>query len=147
MSLIEQVDTDYIAAYKAKDDVKKSVLRHLKTAIKNRMVDSGGEITDEDVLDLVAKQIKQRKDAIEQYESAGRPELAEKEAIEIKALSGYMPPELSTGELEAAVDKAIADLGASSIQDMGKVMQAIMAVHKGQVDGKALSSLVRSRLA
>ncbi|MBI9110435.1 GatB/YqeY domain-containing protein [Maridesulfovibrio ferrireducens] len=147
MSLIEQIDKDYIAAYKAKDDVKKAVLRHLKTAIKNRMVDGGGEVTDEDVLDLVAKQIKQRKDAIEQYESAGRPELAEKEAVEIVALSGYMPPELSSEELEAAVEKAIAELGASSIKDMGKVMQAITAAHKGQFDGKVLSGLVRSRLS
>ncbi len=148
MSLIEQIDKDYIVAYKAKDDVKKTVLRHLKTAIKNRMVEIKGDtLSDEDVLDLVSKQIKQRKDSIEQYESAGRPELAEKEAIEVEALSGYMPPELSTEELEAAVDKAIADLGASSMQDMGKVMQAIMAAHKGQVDGKALSSLVRGRLS
>ena len=148
MSLIEKIDKDYIAAYKAKDDVKKTVLRHLKTAIKNRMVEvKEGTLSDEDVLDLVAKQIKQRKDSIEQYESAGRPELAEKEAVEVEALSGYMPPELSSEELQAAVDKAIADLGASSMQDMGKVMQAIMAAHKGQVDGKALSSLVRSRLS
>ncbi|CCO24289.1 GatB/YqeY domain-containing protein [Maridesulfovibrio hydrothermalis] len=148
MSLIEQIDKDYITAYKAKDAVKKTVLRHLKTAIKNRMVDLKEEtLSDDDVLDLVSKQIKQRKDSIEQYESAGRPELAETEAIEIKALAGYMPPELSTEELEAAVDKAIADIGASKMQDMGKVMQAIMAAHKGQVDGKALSSLVRSRLS
>lgn len=148
MSLIEQIDKEYIAAYKAKDDVKKTVLRHLKTAIKNRMVEVKGDtLSDEDVLDLVSKQIKQRKDSIEQYENAGRPELAEKEAVEVEALSVYMPPELSAEELEAAVDKAIADLGASKMQDMGKVMQAIMAAHKGQVDGKSLSGLVRSRLS
>ncbi|WP_320170043.1 GatB/YqeY domain-containing protein [Maridesulfovibrio sp.] len=148
MSLIEKIDKDYIAAYKAKDDVKKQVLRHLKTAIKNRIVEAkGAELTDADVLELVAKQIKQRRDAIEQYNTAGRPELAEIEAVEVEALSEYMPPELSAEELEAAVDKAISDLGASSMQDMGKVMQAIMAAHKGQVDGKALSSLVRSRLS
>lgn len=147
MNLIEQIDKDYISAYKAKDDVKKAVLRHLKTAIKNRMVDGGGDITDDDVLDLVAKQIKQRKDSIDQYKSAGRPELAEKEAVEILALSGYMPPELSPEELEAAIEKVIAELGASSIKDMGKVMQAITAAHKGQFDGKVLSGLVRSRLS
>jgi uncharacterized protein len=147
MTLIEQIDKDYIAAYKAKDDVKKAVLRHLKTAVKNRMVDGGGNITDEDVLDLVAKQIKQRKDSIDQYKSAGRPELAEKEAVEIVALSVYMPPELSPEELTAAVEKAIAEIGASSVKDMGKVMQAITAAHKGQFDGKVLSELVRSRLS
>ncbi|WP_432736632.1 GatB/YqeY domain-containing protein [Maridesulfovibrio sp. FT414] len=148
MTLIEQIDKDYIVAYKAKDDVKKTVLRHLKTAIKNRIVElKGAELSDDDVLDLVAKQIKQRKDAYEQYIAANRPELAEIEAVEAEALSEYMPVQLSPEELAAAVDKVIADLGASSMQDMGKVMQAIMAAHKGQVDGKALSGLVRARLS
>ena len=148
MSLIEQIDKDYIAAYKAKDDVKKTVLRHLKTAIKNRIVDVKGDtLSDDDVLDLVAKQIKQRKDSIEQYTTAGRPELAEIEAVEIEALSGYMPEQLSEEEVAAAVDKAIADLGASSMQDMGKVMNSITEVFKGQVDGKVVSSLVRDRLS
>ncbi|WP_319759442.1 GatB/YqeY domain-containing protein [Maridesulfovibrio sp.] len=148
MSLIEQIDKDYIAAYKAKDDVKKTVLRHLKTAIKNRIVDVKGDtLSDDDVLDLVAKQIKQRKDSIEQYTTAGRPELAEIEAVEIEALSGYMPEQLSEEEVAAAVDKAIADLGASSMQDMGKVMKSITEVYKGQVDGKVVSSLVRDRLS
>ncbi|WP_419780022.1 GatB/YqeY domain-containing protein [Maridesulfovibrio sp.] len=148
MSLIEQIDKDYIAAFKAKDDVKKAVLRHLKTAIKNRIVELKGEtLSDDEVLDLVAKQIKQRKDSIEQYTAAGRPELAEVEAVEVEALSGYMPEQLSEEEIAAAIDKAIADLGASSMQDMGKVMKAITAAYKGQVDGKVVSNLVRARLS
>ncbi|NDV27376.1 GatB/YqeY domain-containing protein [Desulfovibrio sp. JC010] len=148
MSLIEQIDKDYIAAYKAKDDVKKTVLRHLKTAIKNRIVEVKGDtLSDDDVLDLVAKQIKQRKDSIEQYNSAGRPELAEIEAVEIEALSGYMPEQLSEEEVAAAIDKAIADTGASSMQDMGKVMKIITETYKGQVDGKVASGLVRARLS
>lgn len=148
MSLIEQIDKDYITAYKAKDDVKKTVLRHLKTAIKNRIVEvKGDSLSDDDVLDLVAKQIKQRKDSIEQYTSAGRPELAEIEAVEIDALSGYMPEQLSEEEVAAAIDKAITDLGASSIKDMGKVMKVITESYKGQVDGKVASGLVRARLS
>ena len=148
MSLIEQIDKDYIAAFKAKDDVKKAVLRHLKTAIKNRTVELKGEtLSDDEVLDLVAKQIKQRKDSIEQYNAAGRPELAEIEAVEVEALSGYMPEQLSEEEIAAAIDKAIADLGASSMQDMGKVMKAIAEAYKGQVDGKVVSGLVRARLS
>ncbi|WP_027178044.1 GatB/YqeY domain-containing protein [Maridesulfovibrio bastinii] len=147
MTLLEQIEKDYIVAYKAKDDVKKAVLRHLKTAVKNQMVEVGRELNDDEVLELVAKQIKQRKDSIEQYTSAGRQDLAETEAVEVEALQDYMPPELTPEELGAAVDKAIADVGASSMQDMGKVMQAIMQAYKGQVDGKALSGLVRSRLA
>lgn len=147
MTLLEQIEKDYIKAYKAKDDVKKAVLRHLKTAVKNYMVEVGRELTDDEVLDLVAKQIKQRKDSIEQYTKAGRKDLADVEAVEVEALADYMPPELSAQELEAAIDKAIAEVGASSIQDMGKVMQVIMQAYKGQVDGKTLSGLVRSRLA
>ncbi len=147
MALLEQIDKDYIAAYKAKDDVKKAVLRHLKTAVKNQMVEVGRELNDDEVLDLVAKQIKQRKDSIEQYTNAGRQDLADKEAVEVEALAGYMPPELSEEELTAAIDKAIADVGATSMQDMGKVMQSIMQAYKGQVDGKTLSGLVRSRLS
>lgn len=147
MTLLEQIEKDYITAYKAKDDVKKAVLRHLKTAVKNYMVEVGRELNDDEVLDLVAKQIKQRKDSIEQYTNAGRQDLAETEAVEVEALQCYMPPELSTEELAEAIDKAIAEVGASSMQDMGKVMQVIMQAYKGQVDGKSLSGLVRSRLA
>ena len=147
MSLVDRIDKDYLVAYKAKDSVKKAVLRHLKTAIKNSMIDSGRELSDDDVLALVAKQIKQRKDSLEQYIAADRPELAERERVEIEALSEYMPLQLSSKELEAAASKAIADLGACSLQDMGKVIQSVMAAHKGQVDGKALSVFVRSCLS
>nr|WP_287410305.1 GatB/YqeY domain-containing protein [Pseudodesulfovibrio sp.] len=148
MSLSQQIDKDYIEAYKAKSTVKVAVLRHLKTAIKNRMVEERSDgLPDDVVLDLIAKQVKQRKDSFEQYTKAGRDDLAKIEAEELVALDSYLPQSLSDEELEVAIEKAIADLGASSMADMGKVMQAVLGAHKGQVDGKKASGLVKSKLS
>ncbi|MDC0336518.1 GatB/YqeY domain-containing protein [Pseudodesulfovibrio sp.] len=148
MSLSKKIDKDYIEAYKAKSTVKVAVLRHLKTAIKNRMVeDRSDDVSDEVVFSLIAKQVKQRKDSFEQYTKAGRDELAQVEAAELVELEQYMPKGLNDDELAAAVDKAISDTGASGMQDMGKVMQAVQAAHKGQVDGKKASTLVRAKLS
>lgn len=146
MSLQSQIDKDYIAAYKAKETVKVAVLRHLKTAIKNRVVELGQELSDDDVMDLIAKQAKQRRDSIDQYNKANRPELAEVEAAELVELEAYMPTQLSEDELKAAIDVAVDAIGASGMQDMGKVMQQLMQTHKGQIDGKLASALVRARL-
>ena len=148
MSLSNQIDKDYIVAYKAKATVKVAVLRHLKTAIKNRMVEEKVDtLSDDVVLDLIAKQVKQRKDAFDQYSKAGRDDLAKIEADEMAELETYLPNQLSDAELEAAVDAAIAETGASSMADMGKVMQAVLGAHKGQVDGKKASGLVKSKLS
>ncbi len=147
MSLSKQIDKDYIEAYKAKATVKVAVLRHLKTAIKNRMVEDKGDISDEVVLDLIAKQVKQRKDSFNQFTKAGRDDLAQIEARELVELELYLPRQLSDEELEAAVDKAIVEVSPSGIQDMGKVMQAVLNAHKGQIDGKKASNLVKARLS
>lgn len=148
MSLSKQIEKDYIEAYKAKATVKVAVLRHLKTAIKNRMVeDKADTLSDDVVMELITKQVKQRKDSYDQYTKAGRDDLAQVEAQELAELEGYLPKQLSDAELEAAVEKAIADVGAASMADMGKVMQAILAAHKGQVDGGKASGLVKSKLS
>ncbi|MBU4191927.1 MAG: GatB/YqeY domain-containing protein, partial [Proteobacteria bacterium] len=131
-----------------KATVKVAVLRHLKTAIQTRMAEGRGkDVTDDDVLDLIAKQVKQRKDSFEQYTSAGRDDLARVEAEELAELEQYLPRPLGDEALAAAIDKAVADLGATGVQDMGTVMQAVLSAHKGQVDGKKASALVRSRLS
>jgi len=148
MSLFKQIESDYITAYKAKDTVKVAVLRHLKTAIKNRMIeDKTDALPDDVVLDLLAKQVKQRKDAFDQYTKAGRDDLAKVEAEEMVQLEQYLPKPLSDDELSEAIDKAIADLGASGMQDMGKVMGVVLGAYKGQVDGKKASNMVRSKLS
>ena len=149
MSLFEQIEKDYIQAYKAKDSVRLTVLRLLKTAVKNRLVDLrrlGSTLDDSEMLDLIIKEGKQRQDSIEQYNAANRSDLADKEAAELAVLQSYLPSPLSGEELTAVIDAAIAATGAASPRDMGKVISSIMAEHKGRVDGKALSAAVKVRL-
>jgi hypothetical protein len=147
MSLFSRIEKDYVAAYKAKDQTALTTLRLLKSALKNRQVEKRAELSDDDVLDVVAKQVKQRQESIEQYTAAGRTDLADKEAAELEVLRGYMPEQLSSEEAAALVDETVRKLDADGMKDMGRVMQAIMAEHKGRVDGKELSDLVRSRLS
>ena len=141
MSLFETIEKDYVQAYKAKDAVRLTVLRLLKTAVKNRLVDLCAEM-----LDLIIKEGKQRQDSIEQYTSAGRQDLADKEAAELAVIQSYLPKPLSEEELTALIDATIAEVGATSPREMGKVISAIMATHKGRVDGKALSAAVKAHL-
>lgn len=146
MSLTEQLEKDYLVAYKSKDAVRLSVLRLLKTALKNFQVEHMRPPTDDDVLAVIERQCKQRRDSIEQYTAAARPELAAKEAAELEALCGYLPPKLTAEELAAAVEAAVAESGAADMKDMGRVMQALNAAYKGRIDGKAASEAVRAAL-
>lgn len=148
-TLFEQIEKDYVQAYKARDSVRLTVLRLLKTAVKNRMVDlrrPGGSLSDEEMLDVIIKEGKQRQDSIEQYTAAKRPDLADKEAAELAVLQDYLPKALGQDELTALIESTITELGATTPKDMGRVISAIMAGHKGQVDGKALSEAVKKRL-
>lgn len=150
MTLNERIEQEYIQAYKAKQQLKLDVLRLLKTAIKNLLVEykrPGGTLDDAEVMDVLLRQAKQRQDSIEQYRAANRPDLADKEAAELLILQEYLPTPLSTDELIAVIDAAIAETGASKPQDMGKVMARIMEQYKGRVDGKELSATVRNRLS
>ena len=147
MSLQERIESDFIAAYKNKDTDLVAVLRMLKAAAKNRQVDLQRPLTDDEVLDLVLKQIKQRQESIDMYSKAGRDELAAKEAAELELLRAYQPQPLSVDELAKLIKAVVAEQGATSIKDMGRVIQAIMNTHKGRVDGKAVSELVRNRLS
>ena len=150
MSLFEQIEKEYIQAYKAKDAVRLTVLRLLKTAVKNRLVDlrrPGGSLSDEEMLDVIIKEGKQRQDSIEQYRAANRADLADKEAAELKILQEYLPKALSPEELTAVIETIVAELQAAGPKDMGRVISAIMGSYKGRVDGKALSEAVKQRLA
>lgn len=150
MSLFEQIEKEYIQAYKAKDAVRLTVLRLLKTAVKNRLVDlrrPGGSLSDEEMLDVIIKEGKQRQDSIEQYRAANRADLANKEAAELKILQEYLPKALSPEELTAVIETTMTELQAAGPKDMGRVISAIMGSYKGRVDGKALSETVKQRLA
>ena len=147
MSLAARIEKDFLAAYKAKDELTVSVLRMLKTAVKNRQVELMRPPTDEEVLAVVAKQVKQRQESVEQFQAAGRAEMAAKEAAEQKVLESYLPTRLTDAELAALVDEVVAATGASGMKDMGKVMQAAMAKAAGRADGKLLSQMVKARLS
>lgn len=150
MTLTERIEKDYIVAYKAKEQLKLDVLRLLKTAAKNLLVElkrPGGALSDEEMMGVLLRQAKQRQDSVEQYRAANRDDLADREAAELVILQEYLPQALSQEELTAAIEAAVAATGAATPQDMGKVMNAIMAQYKGRVDGKALSAAVRARLA
>jgi uncharacterized protein len=150
MSLEKQIEKDYLTAYKAKDTVRVSVLRLLKTSLKRRLVDTsrpGGELSDEETMDIIIKEAKQRRDSITEYNKASRPDLAEKEEAELHILEDYLPKALSDEELAAAIEEMVAKVGAKAPSDMGKVMGPLMKELKGRVDGGRLSAAVKARLA
>ena len=148
MSLKDQIINDMTAAMKAQEAARTSTLRMVKAAIMNREKEGGGTVTDEDVLKLLRSQVKQRRDSVEQYQKAGRPELADKEIAEIAVIETYLPQAASEAEIEQAVSEAIAETGASSMKDMGGVMKAVMPKLAGKnADGRTVSETVKKKLA
>jgi uncharacterized protein len=146
MSLRERITEDMKAAMRAKDTERLSALRLLLAAIKQREVDERIELTDTDVVGVIDKMLKQRRDSISQFEAGNRQDLADKEKFEVQVLSGYMPQGLSLEEIEQAVVEAIASSGAKSPQDMGKVMAVLKPRLAGRADMAKVSSLVKAKL-
>jgi len=145
----ETVMSDLKAAMKAKDTTALTTLRALKTALTNAAIESGNKdnvVSDADALAIVRKQIKQRRDSIEQFEKAGRAELAENERAEVVVLEKYLPAQLSPEEIASIVKDALAETGASSRADMGKVMGIVQGKAAGRADGKTLSQEVMKQL-
>ncbi len=142
-----RIINDMKSAMKAKDKDALKAVRMILGAIKQKEVDERIEVTDAQVLAVIQKMVKQRNDSISQFKDAGRDDLVEVEEAELVIINNYMPAQLSEAEVVAAVDKAIADSGAASMADMGK----LMGILKGQLDGKAdmgkVSGLIRSKLA
>ncbi len=137
-------------AMRAKDATRLGTLRLINAAIKDREIanrESGGEITEADILAILGKMVKQRQESAKAYEEGGRLELAEREQSEIKVINDYLPAQLGEAETEAAVDAAIAEVGASSIRDMGKVMGVLKGKYTGQIDFGAVGPMVKARLA
>lgn len=138
-----------VAAMKAKDAVRLSTLRSVKAAITLAKTAEGasGELTDQDIVKIIQKLVKQRKESAQQYTDAGRPELAENELAEAAVMEVYLPKQLSEAELEAELAKIIAEVGASKPQDMGKVMGVATKRLAGLADGRAISAKVKQLLA
>jgi hypothetical protein len=147
MTLKEQITEDMKSAMRAKEAERLGTIRLLLAAIKQREVDERITVDDAGIIAIIEKLIKQRKDSIEQFQKAGRTDLVDQESKELGILQAYMPAQLSEAEVQAAIQKAIADLGASGPQDMGKVIGALKAQLAGKADMGTVSGLVKAALA
>ena len=147
MSLQERIKADLKEAMKAKNIEKRDALRLLSSAFKQVEVDERKELTDDDIIKIIQKQVKQRNDAAAQYKEAGRDDLLEKELLEIAIYTVYLPAQLDDTELEAAVKAIIEKVGAASMKDMGKVMGAASKELAGKADGKRINACVKQLLA
>ena len=148
MSLAQQIEADLKASMKARDAETTGTLRMVLAGIKNLRAEAGhgAEVSDEEMIELLGREAKRRKEAATAYDEAGRPELADKERRELAVLERYLPDQLDERELAGVVDEAIAEVGASGPSDVGKVMAAVMPKVKGKADGKAVNAMVRARL-
>lgn len=148
MAFIDRISGDLTAAMRSRDQLKLGALRMAKAALMNREIERGRPLDDTEAQQVIASLIKQRRDSFEQFEAAGRTDLSQKEQAEITVLETYLPPPIDTVELERLVDEALQETGASSPKDMGRAMKAVMSKLAGAaVDGKAVSELVKRRLA
>ena len=149
MELEKQIQADIVSAMKAKETVRLAALRGIKAAILLAKTSEGanGEISDAEIVKIIGKLVKQRKESAGIYTQQGRPELAENELAEAVAMEVYLPKQLSEAEVEAELQKIIAETGASKMSDMGKVMGVATKRLAGQADGKLISTLVRKLLA
>jgi uncharacterized protein YqeY len=149
MNLVEQIQKDLVRSMKVKDAVRTSVLRMIKAALKNREIEKRAELTEAEALQVLNVQVKQRNEAVEQFEAGGRTDLVERERREIAIIESYLPEPLKVEEMEQVVSSIIQEIGAGGPKDMGVVMKEAMTRLRATgrtVDGKAVNALVRSKL-
>ncbi|MBO8164109.1 MAG: GatB/YqeY domain-containing protein [Brevibacillus sp.] len=146
MSLLERLNQDMKQAMKDKAAVKLSVIRMIKAAVKNEEIQKGDSLSDDDVLTILTRELKQRRDSLQEFEKAGREDLASKTREEIDVLTSYLPEQLSEADIRQLVRETIAAVGAASKKEMGKVMGAIMPKVKGRADGTLVQQIVADEL-
>ena len=147
MLLRDKVNAEITAAMKSKDTARLSALRMLKAAIMNKGIEKSHDLDDGEVVQVVSSLVKQRRDSIEQFSKGGRTDLVDKETNEIRILEEYLPPAASAADIDAAIAEAVAETGATSVKDMGKVMKAVMPRLAGKnADGRAVNEAVRRKL-
>jgi uncharacterized protein len=147
MSLKQQILDDTKEAMKAKNADKVNTLRFLQAAVKNKEIEvRPNALTDDDVVSVLRKSVKQRQDSIEQYSAAGRADLADKEKMELSIIEGYLPKQMGADQIEAVVKQAIQEVGATSPKEMGAVMKAVQAKTQGTADNKIVSEIVKKLL-
>ncbi|WP_029420810.1 GatB/YqeY domain-containing protein [Alicyclobacillus macrosporangiidus] len=146
MSLSERLSEDMKQAMKAKDKVRLSVIRMVRSAMKNREIETGAPLDDAGILAVIQKELKQRRDSLQAFESAGRTDLAEEARQEIEILTSYLPEPLTEEDLRRLAAEVIAEVGAKGKSDMGKVMSALMPKVRGRADGRQVQQVVQSLL-
>lgn len=146
MSLKEQLNESMKTAMKARDDLRLSAVRMIRSMVKNREIEQKKELNDQDIIEVISTLAKQRRESIRLYGEGNRPDLVEKEEAELTVLLGFLPAQLSTAEIEALVDKAIVETGAQGAKDMGLVMKTLTPLTAGKADGRTVSETVRRKL-
>lgn len=147
MTFLERINQDLTIAMKNKEADRLSTLRMVKTSLKNREIEKMAPLDDSEAIKILQSLVKQRRDSIEQYNQAGRTELADKEAAEISIIERYLPAAIDEATLQRIVDETVTESGATSMKELGNVMKAVMAKLAGQtVDGKMVNQIVRARL-
>jgi uncharacterized protein YqeY len=147
MEIREKIMSDMKEAMKAKDQVRLDTIRFLQSAIKNREIEMRPDpITSEEVVSVIKKSVKQRKESIEQYQTAGRADLADKEISELKILEAYLPAQMDADAVKKIVEATIAELKATSVKEMGAVIKAVIAKTAGTADNKMVSEIVKAKL-
>ncbi|WP_338470297.1 GatB/YqeY domain-containing protein [Niallia sp. XMNu-256] len=147
MSLLERLNSDMKQAMKTKEKDKLGVIRMIKAAIQNESIRAGHDLSLEEELTVLSREVKQRKDSLHEFEKAGRDDLVEKIRTELQYVELYMPEQLSEEELSEIVKQAIAEVGASTKTEMGKVMSVLMPKVKGKADGSLVNKLVQQHLS
>ncbi len=148
MEIREQIMADVKDAMRSKDQLKLNTLRFLQSAVKNREIElRPNSITSDEVMGVIKKLVKQRKESIEQYQNGGRQDLADQEAAELKVLEGYLPAQMGREQIEKVVTEVIASLSAKTVKDMGPVMKEVIARTAGAADNKTVSEVIKSKLS
>lgn len=147
MSLKDQLNESMKTAMKARDDLRLSAVRMVRSMVKNREIDQKKELNDQEIIEVISTLVKQRRESIRMYREGNRPDLVEKEEAELEVLLGFLPAQLGSAEIETLVDRIIAETGAQGAKDMGRVMKALTPLTAGKADGKAVSDTVKQKLA
>ncbi len=147
MSILDRLKNDMIEATKARDGVRLGVIRFVRSEMKNRAIELGRDLKDEDAIEVLARVAKRHREAIDQFGPAGRDDLVVKEKASLAVVSQYLPEQLSEDEITSLVAEAIAESGATSVREMGLVMKAVMPKMKGRADGKVVKAVVQQQLA
>lgn len=147
MDINVKLNEEMVSAAKAKDKIRLSAIRLLKTALHNKEIDLMRPLNESEIMQIISALVKQRKDSIEQFAKGGRTDLVEKEEAELKVVQEFLPAQMSGEEVEALIKKAVAEAGAVSVKDMGKVMKILMPQLTGRADGKAAGEKVKALLS